>query len=214
MCAKGNPKFSCPTILSHSDSDSCIDSDSREELFDSSLNIVNVSVNMELPMDFSSSPKEEEKNLLHFYGEMDDDDFHKMMSVDDLTYSIAFSDEVFDNGEWHTYTGLETCNVIKPAIHGKETLGKGVQSNPAKGVSGNSNLTCLSGDDTKLGTDHTKADVYVMHQQDRLLLSQLRLTFPSSMDGVRNRNRSKWPRPSKLDNQTPPTKLDRAQFGM
>ena len=53
-----------------------------------------------------------------------------------------------------------------------------------------------------------------MHQQDRLLLSQLHLTFPSSMDGVRNRNCSKWPRPSELDKRTPPTKLDRAQFGM
>ena len=158
MCAKGNPKSSCPTVLSHSDSDSCMDSDSREELFDSYLNTVNVSVNTELPMD-SCSPKEEEKNFLHFYGEMEDD-FYKMMSVDDLTYSIAFSDEVFDNGEWHTYVGLETCNVIKPTRHGKETLGKGIQSNPAKEVSSNSNLTCLSGDDTKLGTDHTKADVY------------------------------------------------------
>ena len=29
-------------------------------------------------------------------------------------------------------------------------------------------------------------DIYVMHQQDCLLLSQLCLTFPSSMDGVRN----------------------------
>ena len=137
-----------------------MDSDSREELFDSSLNTVNVSVNTELQMDSSSSPKEEEKNFLHFYGEMEDDDFHKMMSVDDLTYSIAFSDEVFDNGEWHTYAGLETCNVIKHTRHGKETRGKGVQSNPAKEVSSNSNLTYLSGDDTKLGTDHTKADVY------------------------------------------------------
>ena len=137
-----------------------MDSDSREELFDSSLNTVNVSVNTELPMDFSSSPKEEEKNFLHFYGEMEDNDFHKMMSVDDLTYSIAFSDEVFDNGEWHTYAGLETYNEIKPTRHGKETLGKGVQSNPAKEVSSNSNLTYLSGDDTKLGTDHTKAGVY------------------------------------------------------
>ena len=54
---------------------------------------------------------------------------------------------------------METCNLIKPTRHGKETLGKGIQSNPAKGVSSNSNLTCLSGDDTKLGTDHTKADV-------------------------------------------------------
>ena len=109
------------------------DSDSREELFDSSLNTVNVSVNTELPMNSSYSPKEEEVNFLHFYGEMGDDDFHRMMSVDDLTYSIAFNDEVSDIGEWHTYVGLETCNVIKPTRHGKETLGKGNQSNPAKG---------------------------------------------------------------------------------
>ena len=54
--------------------------------------------------------------------------------------------------------------------------------------------------------------LYVVHQQDHLLLSQLRLTFPSSMDGVRNQNCSKWPRPSEVDNRTPPTKLDRAQF--
>ena len=162
MCTKGNPNSSCPTILSHSDSDSCVesDSDSREELFDSSLNTVNVSVNTELPINSSCSPKEEEVNFLHFYGEMGDDDLHRMMSVDDLTYSMAFSDEVFDNGEWHTYAVLETCNVIKPTRHGKETLGKGIQSNPAKGDSSNSNLTYLSGDDTKLGTDHTKADVY------------------------------------------------------
>ena len=111
-------------------------------------------------MDSSYSPKEEEVNFLHLYGEMEDDDFHRMMNVDDLTYSIAFSDEVFDNGEWHTYAGLETCNVIKPTRHGKEPLGKGIQSNPAKGDSNNSNLTVLSGDDTKLGTDNTKADVY------------------------------------------------------
>ena len=30
-----------------------------------------------------------------------------MMCVDDLTYSTLFSDEVFDNGEWHTCAGLE-----------------------------------------------------------------------------------------------------------
>ena len=128
-----------------------MESDSMEELFDSSLNTVNVSVNTELPMDSSCSPKEEEVNFLHLHGEMGDDD---------LTYSIAFSDEVFDNGEWYTYAGLESCNVIKPTRHGKEPLGKGIQSNPAKGDSSNSNLTYLSGDDTKLGSDHTKADVY------------------------------------------------------
>ena len=162
MCTKGNPNSSCPTILSHSDSDSCVvsDSDSREELFYSSPNTVNVSVKTELPMNFSYGPREEEFDFLHFYGEMDDDVFHRMMSVDDLTYSIAFSDEVFDNGEWHIYAGLETCNVIKPTRHGKEPLGNSIQSTTEKGDSSNDNLTYLSGDDTKLGTDHTKADVY------------------------------------------------------
>ena len=53
------PNFSCPTILSHSDNDSCVESDSREDLFDSSLNTINVSINTELPMDFSYGPKEE-----------------------------------------------------------------------------------------------------------------------------------------------------------
>ena len=55
---------------------------------------------------------------------MDDDVFYKMMSVDDLTYSTLFSDEVFDNGEWHTYAGLETCNVMKSTRHGNEFLGR------------------------------------------------------------------------------------------
>ena len=83
-----------------------------------------MSVNTELPMDSSYSPKEEEVNFLHFYGEMRDDDFHRMMSVDDLTYSMAFSDEVFDNGEWHTYAALETCNVINQQDMVKKPLAK------------------------------------------------------------------------------------------
>ena len=48
-------------------------SDSREKLFDSCLNSVSVSVNTELPMNFSYGPKEEELDFLHFYGEMNDD---------------------------------------------------------------------------------------------------------------------------------------------
>ena len=160
MCSKGNPKFSCPTILSHSDDESLgSESDSREELFDSSLDTVNVSVNTELPMNSSHSSEEEEFDFLHLYEELSDYDFHKMMSVDDFTYSTAFSNEVFDNGEWYTYAGLETCNIIKSARHGKELLSKSIQST-TQGDSGIDNLTCLSGDDTKLGTDHTKADVY------------------------------------------------------
>ena len=161
MCTKGNPKFSCPTILSHSDDESLgSESDSREELFDSSLDTVNVSVNTELPMDSSHGSEEEEFDFLHLYEELSDYDFHRMMTVDDFTYSTAFSNEVFDNGEWYTYAGLETCNIMKSTRHGKELLSKSIQSATKKGDSGIDNLTCLSGDDTKLGTDHTKADVY------------------------------------------------------
>ena len=173
MCTKGNPKFSCPTILSHSDDESLgSESDSREELFDSSLDTVNVSVNTELPMDSSHGSREEEfdflhlyeelsdYDFLHLYEELSDYDFHRLMSVDDFTYSTAFSNEVFINGEWYTYAGLETCNIIKSTRYGKELLSKSIQSTTTQGDSGIDNLTCLSGDDTKLGTDHTKADVY------------------------------------------------------
>ena len=88
MCAKGNPKFSGPTILSHSDDESLgSESDSREELFDSSLDTVNVSVNTELPKNSSHGSEEEEFDFLHLYEELSDYDFHRMMSVDDFTYS-------------------------------------------------------------------------------------------------------------------------------
>ena len=168
MSAKGNPKFSCPSILSHSNSKSlgaCSKTDSREKLFDSSLKTVNVSVNTEIPMDLSYDLRKRVKDYLHFHGEMDYDDTSSIMSVDDLTYSTLFNDEVIDNGERHAGlnscdTGLETCDELKPTRHGNELLEKGIQSATERGDSGIYNLTCLSGDDTKLDTDHTKADVY------------------------------------------------------
>ena len=159
MCAKGNPKCSCSTISSHSDDESLgSESDSREELFDSSLDTVNVSVNTELPMDSSHGSEEEEFDFLHLYEELSDYDFHRMMSVDDFTYSTAFSNEVFDNGEWYTYAGLETCNIMQSTRHGKELLSKSVQSTTTQGDSGIDNLTCLSGDDTNVMTDNIMSD--------------------------------------------------------
>ena len=88
-----------------------------------------------------------------------------MISVDNLAYSTSYNDEDGDNGERHAglkpcETGLETCDVLKPTRHGNEPLGKSVQSAAAKGDSGIGNIAYLSGDDTRLGTDHTKADVY------------------------------------------------------
>ena len=164
MSTKGNPKFSCPSILSHSNSKSlgaCSKTDSREKLFDSSLKTVNVSVNTEIPMDLSYGPRKKVRDYFHFYEQMDyDDDTSSTMSVDDLTYSTLFNDEVVDNGERHAGlkpcdTGLETCDELKPTRHGNELLDNSIQSAVTKESSGIDNIAYLSGDDTG-GTGHTQ----------------------------------------------------------
>ena len=164
MSAKGNPKFSCPSILSHSNSKSlgaCSKTDSREKLFDSSLKTVNVSVNTEIPMDLSYDLRKRVRDYFHFYEQMDyDDDTSSTMSVDDLTYSTLFNDEVVDNGERHAGlkpcdTGLETCDELKPTRHGNELLDNSIQSAVTKENSGIDNIAYLSGDDTG-GTGHTQ----------------------------------------------------------
>ena len=175
MCAKGNPKLSCPPITFPSNKNSLMKlSDSRETLFDSSLKTVNVSVNTELPMDSSSNPKEEVSDYFHFYGDVDNDASHKVISVDNLSYSTSYNDEDCDNGERHTYaglkpckTGLETCDVLKPTRHENEPFEKSIQSATDKGDSGIDNIAYLSGDDTG-GTGHTQVyesseDMLVRH---------------------------------------------------
>ena len=89
----------------------------------------------------------------------------EVISVDNLAYSSSYNDEDDDNGERHAglkpcETGLETCDVLKPTRHGNEPLRKSIQSAAAKGDSGIDNMAYLSGDDTKVGTGHTKAEVY------------------------------------------------------
>ena len=163
MSAKGNPKFSCPSILSHSNSKSlgaCSKTNSREKLFDSSLKTVNVSVNTGIPMDLSYGPRKKVRDYFHFYEQMDyDDDTSSTMSVDDLTYSTLFNDEVVDNGERHAGlkpcdTGLETCDELKPTRHGNELLDNSIQSAVTRESSGIDNIAYLFGDDTG-GTGHT-----------------------------------------------------------
>ena len=140
-------------------------SDSREKLFDTSLKTVNVSVNTELSMNSFSNSKKEVNDYFHYYGDRDDVVLHKVISVDNLAYSTTYNDEDGDNGERHAglkpcEAGLETSDVLKPTRHGNEPLGKSVQSAAAKGDSGIDNITYLSGEDIRLGTDHTKANVY------------------------------------------------------
>ena len=140
-------------------------SDFMEKLFDSSLKTVNVSVNTELSMSCSFNSEKEVNDYFHFYGDGDDDVFHEVISVDNLAYSTSYNDEDDDNGERHAglkpcETGLETCDVLKSTRHGNEPLGNCIQSINDKGDSGIGNIAYLSGDDTRLGTDHTKTDVY------------------------------------------------------
>ena len=116
-------------------------------------------------MDSSYNPKEEVTQYFHFYGDRNDDVFHKVISVDNLAYSTSYNDEDGDDGERHAglkpcETGLETCDVLKPTRHGNEPLGKCIQGITDRGDSGIDNIAYLSGDDTRLGTNHTKADVY------------------------------------------------------
>ena len=131
-------------------------SDFREKLFDSSLKTVNVSVNTELSMSCSFNSKKEVNDYFHFYGDGEDDVFHKVISVDNLAYSTSCNDEDGDNGKRHAglkpcETGLETCDVLKPTRHGNEPLGSFQGTD--KGDSGIDNIAYLSGDDTG-GTGH------------------------------------------------------------
>ena len=112
-------------------------------------------------MDLSYDLRKRVRDHFHFYEQMDyDDDTSSTMSVDDLTYSTLFNDEVVDNGERHAGlkpcdTGLETCDELKPARHGNELLDNSIQSTVTKESSGIDNLAYLSGDDTG-GTVHTQ----------------------------------------------------------
>ena len=116
-------------------------------------------------MSSSSNLKKEVNDYFHFYGDRDDDVFHKVISVDNLAYSTSYNDEDGDNGERHASLklcekALETCDVLKPTRHGNEPLGKCIKGITDRGDSGIDNIAYLSGDDTRLGTDHSKADVY------------------------------------------------------
>ena len=89
-----------------------------------------------------------------------DDDTSSTMSVDDLTYSTLFNDEVVDNGERHAGlnscdTGLETCDELKPTRHGNELLNNSIQSAIERGDSDIDKIAYLPGDDTG-GTGHTQ----------------------------------------------------------
>ena len=57
---------------------------------------------------------------------MPDDDFHRLMSIHDATYSDIFSDEVFENNDWFKFSNFEYLNMSYG--EGLECSDKGIQS--------------------------------------------------------------------------------------
>ena len=49
----------------------------------------------------------DQDDLFPNFVDMPDDDFHRLMSVHDATYSDLFSDEVFENNDWSKYYNFE-----------------------------------------------------------------------------------------------------------
>ena len=139
-------------------------------------------------MDLSYDPRKRVKDYLYFHGEMDYDDTSNIMSVDDLTYSTLFNDEVVDNGEVHAGlnscdTGLETCDELKPTRHGNELLDQSIQSATERGDSGIDEIAYLSGDDTG-DTGHTQVYESSNNMLDSKSISENQ--SESNMDLVEN----------------------------
>ena len=127
MCIKGNPK-SCPQNLSSIDTQT---SDTDDEVLEGKE--VSGDSSESYIVDSSESnigEKEEDDDDPFFtcFGEMSDKDFHRMMSVNDLTYSTLFCDKVFGSA-FGSHASLESCNIMgEYTRHGEGPLVTSIQS--------------------------------------------------------------------------------------
>ena len=101
-------------------------------------------------------------DLFPNFADMADDDFHRLMSVHDATYSDLFSDEVFENSDWSKYYDFEYLKMSYG--EGLECSDEGIQSasnlkysgTVELDLSGSDDLVWVSTEDTSnYGTDHT-----------------------------------------------------------
>ena len=77
--------------------------------------------------------------------DMPDDDFHRLMSVHDSTYSDLFSDEVFENNDWSKYYNFEYLKMSYG--EGLECSYEGIQSASNLKYSGMVELNLSGSDD-------------------------------------------------------------------
>ena len=47
------------------------------------------------------------------FGSMPDEKFHRLMNMNDLSYSALFADKVFENTVWNEYEDKEILNVFQ-----------------------------------------------------------------------------------------------------
>ena len=66
------------------------------------------------------------------FGDMPDEQFHRLMSIYDLTYSSLFSDPVFENSKWKTYNDCQYLEVAH--FEGFPTLAKEILIQSGNGL--------------------------------------------------------------------------------
>ena len=67
-----------------------------------------------MTLDVEGKPKENcPNNILENYdfGSMPDEKFHRLMNINDPSYSALFADRVFENTVWNEYENKEILNV-------------------------------------------------------------------------------------------------------
>ena len=65
-------------------------------------------------MDVEGKPEENCPNHIlenYDFGSMPDEKFHRLMNMNDLSYSALFADKVFENTVWNEYEDKEILNV-------------------------------------------------------------------------------------------------------
>ena len=67
-----------------------------------------------MTLDVERKPEENCPNHIlenYDFGSMPDEKFHRLMNMNDLSYSALFADKVFENTVWNEYEDKEILNV-------------------------------------------------------------------------------------------------------
>ena len=72
-----------------------------------------------MTLDVEGKPEENCPNHIlenYDFGSMPGEKFHRLMNMNDLSYSALFADKVFENTVWNEYEDKEILNVLRETI--------------------------------------------------------------------------------------------------